>query len=63
MNGGGNIYIGEDSIIGPYNVINANDHKIDLNLKIIDREFIYGNIVVDKGCWTGAFVSIKKMYT
>jgi len=60
MNGGGNIYIGEDSIIGPYNVINANDHKIDLNLKIIDREFIYGNIVVDKGCWTGAFVSIKK---
>ena len=35
-----------------HNVINANDHKIDLNLKIIDREFIYGNIVVDKGCWT-----------
>ena len=56
-------FILEDSIIGPYNVINANDHKIDLNLKIIDREFIYGNIVVDKGCWTGAFVSIKKNYT
>lgn len=60
MNGGGNIKIGEDSIIGPYNVINANDHKIDLNLKIIDREFIYGDIIIDKGCWTGAFVSIKK---
>lgn len=60
MNGGGNIFIGEDSIIGPYNVINANDHKTDLNLKIIHREFIYGDIVVDKGCWTGAFVSIKK---
>ena len=60
MNGGGSIKIGADSIIGPYNVINANDHKIDLNLKIIDREFIYGDIVIDKGCWTGAFVSIKK---
>lgn len=60
MNGGGNIKIGEDSIIGPYNVLNANDHKIDLNLRIIDRQFIYGNILIDKGCWTGAFVSIKK---
>ena len=60
MNGGGNIKIGEDSIIGPYNILNANDHKIDVNLKIIDREFIYGDIVIDKGCWTGAFVSIKK---
>ena len=36
MNGGGNIKIGEDSIIGPYNILNANDHKIDVNLKIID---------------------------
>ena len=28
--------------------------------KALDRQFIYGNIIVDKGCWTGAFVSIKK---
>tara|TARA_B110000003_G_scaffold259727_1_gene279964 strand:- start:18 stop:635 length:618 start_codon:yes stop_codon:yes gene_type:complete len=63
MNGGGNIFIGENSIIGPYNIFNANDHKIDKNIQIITKEFIYGDIIIESNCWTGAHVSIKKDVT
>jgi acetyltransferase-like isoleucine patch superfamily enzyme len=60
MNGGGSIIIGADCIIGPYNVINANDHKIGKKNLIRDKEFIYGDVKIGKNCWTGAFTSIKK---
>ena len=63
MNGGGNIFIGENSIIGPYNIFNANDHKIDKNIQIRKKEFIYGDIVIERDCWTGGHVSIKKHVT
>ena len=60
INGGGNVIIGKNCIIGPNNIINANDHKISLSDKIIDREFEYGDVIIEEDCWTGAFVSIKK---
>ena len=55
-----NITIGENSIIGPYNIFNANDHKIDKNIEIREKEFIYGDIIIERDCWTGGHVSIKK---
>jgi len=58
INGGGKVYIGKNCIFGPYNLINANDHRILKNDKIIDRKFIYGDIIIKDDCWTGAFVSI-----
>jgi acetyltransferase-like isoleucine patch superfamily enzyme len=60
MNGGGNILIGSDCIFGPYNVINANEHKIGSNDFIRDKEFVYGDIEIGNNVWTGAFISIKK---
>jgi len=63
INGGGNVIIGKNCIIGPYNVINANDHKIDKKLKIIDRKFLLGDVIIEEDSWTAAFVSIKKNVT
>ncbi len=63
MNGGGNIIIGSDCIFGPYNIINANDHKIGINNFIRNKEFDYGNIEIGNNVWTGAFISIKKNVT
>jgi len=60
MNGGGSIIIEMNCIIGPYNIINANDHKIGLKNLIRDKEFIYGDVIIRENCWTGAFTSIKK---
>lgn len=60
INGGGNIYIGSNCILGPYNVINANDHKIGSKNFIRDKEFIYGDVKIGDNVWTGAFTSIKK---
>jgi acetyltransferase-like isoleucine patch superfamily enzyme len=63
INGGGLIFIGKNCIIGPYNVINANDHRILRKDKIINRKFVYGNVVMEDDCWTGAFVSVTKNVT
>ena len=63
INGGGNVIIGKNCIIGPHNIINANDHKIDKKLKIINREFLLGDVIIEEDSWTGAFVSIKKNVT
>ena len=60
INGGGNVIIGKNCILGPNNIINANDHKISVKNKIIEREFEYGDVLIEDDCWTGAFVSIKK---
>ena len=60
INGGGNIYIGSNCILGPYNVINANDHKIGSKNFIRDKEFIYGDVKIGNNVWIGAFTSIKK---
>ena len=60
INGGGTVFIGKNCIIGPYNVINANDHRILMKDKIIDRKFIYGDVIIEDNCWTGAFTSIAK---
>lgn len=59
INGGGDVLIGNNCIIGPFNVINANDHKIGHDNKIIKKEFIYGNIKMEDDCWTGSYVGIK----
>ncbi len=58
INGGGNVKIGKNCIIGPYNIINANDHSVKNRNKIINREFIHGDVEIEEDCWTGAFVSI-----
>ena len=63
INGGGKVFIGKNCIIGPYNVVNANDHRILKNDKIIDRKFIYGDVIIEDDCWTGAFVSVTKNVT
>lgn len=60
INGGGTVFIGKNCIIGPYNIINANDHRIFIKDKIIDRKFIYGDVIIEDNCWTGAFTSIAK---
>lgn len=59
INGGGNVYIGKNCIIGPFNVMNANDHKVGSKDQIIKREFIYGDVKIEDDCWTGSFVGIK----
>ena len=59
INGGGDVFIGNNCIIGPFNVINANDHKIGHDNQIIKRECIYGNIEIENDCWTGSYVGIK----
>ena len=60
INGGADIKLDENSIIGPRNTINANEHVFELKKDIKDQGFIHKPIYIGKDCWTGANVTIAK---
>jgi acetyltransferase-like isoleucine patch superfamily enzyme len=60
INGGGDIYIGKYSVIGPRNVINSNEHLFKKNQIIQQQGFLHKAVFIGSDCWTGANVTIAK---
>lgn len=60
INGGEDIIIGEQCIIGPRASINANDHLFDRSKKIREQGFTHAPIFIEDDCWLAANVTIMK---
>ncbi len=60
INGGGNILIGENCILGPRITINANEHKFKKGKLIREQGFIHKDIIIEDDCWFGANTVINK---
>tara|TARA_B100001057_G_C22692487_1_gene888347 strand:- start:138 stop:761 length:624 start_codon:yes stop_codon:yes gene_type:complete len=60
INGGGDIYVGEHSVIGPRNVINSNEHLFKKDQIIQAQGFLHKPVFIGSDCWTGANVTIAK---
>lgn len=58
INGGGNITIGQDVVIGPRCSINANEHVIRKDVPILPRQFEHGDVVIEDQSWLAANVVI-----
>ncbi len=60
INGGGNVIIGENCILGPRIIINANEHVFKRSKFIKDQGFIHKDVIIEDDCWFGAYVVINK---
>ncbi len=58
INGGGDILIGENVVIGPRSSINANEHVIRKDVPILPRQFEHGPVVIEDQCWLAANVVV-----
>ena len=60
INGGGNVIIGQNCILGPRIIINANEHVFKKGKLIKDQGFIHKDVIIEDDCWFGANVVINK---
>lgn len=58
INGGGDILIGENVVIGPRCSINANEHVIRKDVQILPRQFVHGPVVIEDQSWLAANVVV-----
>lgn len=63
INGGSDVIIGKNCVIGPRAIINANDHKFEGKAPIKDQGFIHEKVVIEEDCWFGANVVVNKGVT
>lgn len=60
INGGGNVIVGSDCILGPRIMINANEHVFKKGKLIKEQGFIYKDVIIEEDCWFGTNVVINK---
>tara|TARA_B100000965_G_scaffold32366_1_gene23930 strand:- start:15820 stop:16419 length:600 start_codon:yes stop_codon:yes gene_type:complete len=60
INGGGNVIVGADCILGPRIMINANEHVFKKGKLIKEQGFIHKDVNIEDDCWFGAYVVINK---
>lgn len=58
INGGGDIIIGRNVVIGPRCSINANEHVIHKGVPILPRQFVHGPVVIEDQSWLAANVVV-----
>ncbi len=58
VNGGGNIHVGEDTLISGYVYLQTSMHNHKGAKAIIDNGYIYGDIRIEQGSWLGAHAVI-----
>lgn len=63
INGGANIRVGRNTIIGPRASINANDHKFDRATPMRQQGFIHEDVTIGDDCWLAANVVVMKGVT
>ena len=60
INGGSDVIIGKNCVLGPRAIINANDHKFEGKELIRNQGFIHKKVVIEDDCWFGANVVVNK---
>jgi acetyltransferase-like isoleucine patch superfamily enzyme len=60
INGGADILIGKQCIIGPRASINANDHLFARDKPVREQGFTHAPVIIEDGCWLAANVVINK---
>lgn len=60
INGGSDVIIGKNCVLGPRAIINANDHKFEGKDLIKNQGFVHKKIVIEDDCWFGANVVVNK---
>jgi acetyltransferase-like isoleucine patch superfamily enzyme len=60
INGGADIIIGKQCIIGPRASINANDHLFARDKPIRGQGFMHAPVIIEEGCWLAANVVVNK---
>lgn len=60
INGGADVIVGKQVIIGPRASINANEHRFERNVPVRKQGFIHENIHIEDDCWLAANVVIMK---
>lgn len=60
LNGGSDIIIGRNCIIGPRSSINANEHKFARRLPVREQGFIHAPVYIEDDCWIATNVAINK---
>jgi len=58
INGGGDINIGRNVVIGPRCSINANEHVIKKDVPILPRQFVQGPVTIEDQSWLAANVVV-----
>jgi len=57
---GGHVRIGNNVMIGPYVVIRASDHGMNLGMPMKEQPHVGGDIVIDDDVWIGAHAVITR---
>ncbi len=60
FNGGGDIIIGKQCLIGPRTSINANEHKFVKGKPIREQGFIHAPVIIEDDCWLATNVVVNK---
>lgn len=60
INGGEDIIIGKQCIIGPRASINANEHTFERNKPVREQGFIHAPIFIEDDCWLAANITVMK---
>ena len=60
INGGADIRIGKQVIIGPRASINANDHLFARDKPVREQGFVHAPVTIEDGCWLAANVVVNK---
>jgi len=60
LNGGSDILIGKNCIIGPRASINANEHRFAKGVPIREQGFVHAPVIIEGDCWIATNVSINK---
>ncbi|WP_321491569.1 acyltransferase [uncultured Desulfobacter sp.] len=60
LNGGSDIIIGRNCIIGPRSSINANEHKFARHIPVRKQGFIHAPVRIEDDCWLATNVVINK---
>lgn len=60
INGGADIIVGKQCIIGPRASINANDHQFGRDKPVREQGFIHAPVYIEDDCWLAANVVINK---
>ncbi|OEU71458.1 MAG: hypothetical protein BA863_18575 [Desulfovibrio sp. S3730MH75] len=63
INGGDDLIIGKQCIIGPRSSLNANDHVFDRSTPVREAGFVHAPIYIEDDCWLAANVVVMKGVT
>lgn len=60
INGGADVRVGRQCIIGPRASINANEHRFDRAAPVREQGFIHADVIIEDDCWLAANVVLVK---